>query len=1095
MATTILLAPVGAGKTERVLASLVETLDEQPFAKVWVLLATKRQEDHFRQRLVETQRQVFFNVEFYNFYELYQRLLDMAGNPQRQLTDSARTVLLRAIITELQPRFELYGNIADTPGFVRIVADFINELKQSRIYPEDLQRMAATPKDRDLALIYQAYQERLQTYRLMDKEGQGWLAVDELLTDARLAGDLRLLVVDGFDQFTPVQADLLSLLADRAEDTLITLTRVTGREATVGRRFERALNELQKRFHYPLVEILELADDGRHDDLRYLMQNIFLRDAPKRASSGGIRLIEAPDPAGEVGAVLRQVKRLLLHGTAPDDIIIALRDWERYRIHFSTFGKKYGLPLALHYGLPLGESPAVIAFMNLLELHRNDFRRRDVLDVLRSPYFSISLSPDRGQHAAPLFTLQDVDMLERVSLQFTVLGGRRVWLESILRASKPLRSEDDEPDTVLLTVDEAQMLCDRLEAFFDAMIPPLEATVAEYVLWLENLIGHDPDKNPEDDPVSIVPKPFTLDMIACIRCETAPDDIIAHDLAAMSEFKHVLRGLLMAAKLLHSVGEAADSPVSWDSFFADLRRGIASVSINPRPNRSGRVLVTTASDARGLPHSHVFVLGLSEGVFPAQVVEDPLYLDGERRALNARAAAKEAHFELDTRSERAADDGLFYEMICLSRETLTLSRPTLQDGNPWIESPLWRAAAQVFSDSAELISRERIGVGQVVPIRDAAARDEVVTAAVAGFVVGDDRILPAYAWLRTAESDYWQHVETGWRIETGRLVGRRYDQFSGRLRDAALIEQIARKLSRARVWSASQLNDYGVCGFRFFAKRLLRLEALEEPEEGMDAAQRGTLIHAILERTYRTLRDEGVVISPEYLDRALAVLNQAADFEFATAPERIGFRATALWKQEQASLRRKLQKLVQVDFSGDSPVNKKFGSLPRQPYILEAPFGIETPVEIDLGGEAGRIQLQGFIDRMDCLGDRVLVMDYKSGSTPIPVSEMESGRNFQMMVYLEGAKAILARRGHESADVVGGLFWHVSNQEISGDIHMDANGESSVNAAKAHLARYIAAGRQGDFAVHASRPDGGRCVRYCEFSQLCRVSSTNRRKQ
>src|SRR5690606_21288226 len=101
-----------------------------------------------------------------------------------------------------------------------------------------------------------------------------------------------------------------------------------------------------------------------------------------------------------------------------------------------------------------------------------------------------------------------------------------------------------------------------------------------------------------------------------------------------------------------------------------------------------------------------------------------------------------------TRAERASDDGLFYELICLPRETLTLSRPTTQAGNAWIESPLWRGAAGVFSDSAELIARERIGVGQVIPGIDAAALDEAIIASVHGLSVGDISAAAVSAWLR-----------------------------------------------------------------------------------------------------------------------------------------------------------------------------------------------------------------------------------------------------------------------------------------------------------------------------------------------------------
>ena len=71
MPTIVHLASVGAGKTEFALHRLLEFVHhtDKPFLKTWILLATRRQEVGFRQRLVELQADspVFFNVYFFIF--------------------------------------------------------------------------------------------------------------------------------------------------------------------------------------------------------------------------------------------------------------------------------------------------------------------------------------------------------------------------------------------------------------------------------------------------------------------------------------------------------------------------------------------------------------------------------------------------------------------------------------------------------------------------------------------------------------------------------------------------------------------------------------------------------------------------------------------------------------------------------------------------------------------------------------------------------------------------------------------------------------------------------------------------------------------
>jgi ATP-dependent helicase/nuclease subunit B len=1088
MTARLLRAPVSTGKTEAILTRLTQTLQADPFARVWVLLATRRQEDAFRQRLIDwdTGKNVFFNVEFFNFYELYRRLLDMAGNPQRELSDSARFALLRRVIMENLDTLELFRPIATTPGFIRIVADFIYELKQNRVYPETFQQEAEKrgTKDRDLARIYTAYQARLQEHDLVDREGQGWLAVD---TEMASVGTLSLLIVDGFDQFTPVQADLLQALAERADETLITLTHVPGREATVGRRFKQALTRLQASFDKTgqmlHVEDLPAVTSKQSDDLGHLSANIFAAAPDLRRSGGALRMVEAPDPATEAAVVLRRVRELLLDGESPDDIMIVLRDWERYRVHFTALRDKYELPLALHYGEPLLENPAVVALMDLLALHENEFQRRDVLDVLRSPYF-----------AFPMFAAADVDLLERISQRENVVRGRSQWLEA-LQAVSIHRPDDENDERDAATLDRLRQ---ALSAFFALVTPPVAAGIEGYIRWLDALIGEDPQDDPDDDDDDEATVPAedaaTLAMIAGVRASGTPEAVIARDLMAVQALKGALRGLLTAQTLIESLAEPNTGAVSdWTQFALDLQVALKNTVLNPRPNRHGRILVTSATDARGLPHKHLLILGLSEGLFPAQIAEDPLFLDSERGELAA------AGVPLATRYERTADDGLFYELICLPRETLLLTRPTLQEGKPWAASPLWRGVAGVFSDASAMIKRERVPIGAVVTLAQAVTVDEVALALTDQLnrqtITSETR--GAFGWMQAAHRPYWAHIERGRSVELGRLRETPGDHYSGVLASPDLIAIVGERLSEKRLWSASQLNDYGICPFRFFAKRLLKLEAVEEPESGLDAAQRGSLNHAILEQTYRALYAEGLAIHPENHDRALQLLDREAQDVFADAPQKFGFRADALWAQEKSVILRKLRQLINTDFSDDekrNPILKHFGTGERQPYLLEGVFGYSDDDErieaaIDLG-EDGRVRVGGYIDRIDRVDDSLIVMDYKSGSTKIPLDEMEIGRNFQMLVYLEGAKAIIERQS-PGLDVRGGFFWHLTNQEASGavDLH-DEEHTAMVEQARAHIAAHLAAGRRGDFANRPSKKENGKCVRYCEFHQLCRMHST-----
>jgi len=1093
MPSELLLAPVGAGKTEYALNQLHNVIEKQPFAPVWVLLPGRRQEDALRQRLVEgrQERRIFFNITFFSFYTLYARLLDMVGKPQRELDETARLRLIRGLLTELQQQKQLtvFQKIADKPGFAKVIADFIYELKQNVIFPEAFEEVAmrGTDKDRDLAIIYIGYQSMLRRNNLIDREGEGWLALEEVKKREDIGKNVAHLLVDGFDQFNPLQAQLLALLASRSQQTMITLPHIHGRETTLGRRFTEAKQRLVTAFNQAgqtLIpyEMPPLADPVRHQGLNHLIEHSFISSAPKLQAEECLTLIEAPDPKNEVLAVMRQVKRLLLNGTAPDEILIAVRDWGPYGPHFDNAAQRYGIPAVLHYGDALANNPAVIAPLHLLELNRYDFRRRDVLDVLRSPYFAV-----------PGINETSINQLDGISQEQQVIRGRKDWFDAIQAASVPITDEDGETYPALLSAEEANHLRHTLETFFEAITPPEAGSINDYIGWVEGLIGRDITVDPDESLDENNLPPYSLRMLERVR--QSNEAFTARDLKAIQGIKNVLRGMLTTQRLFAVLKLEQIDKIIWQDFLHDFKSAIGSVSLTNNTNRSGKVLITSVTDARGLPHEHVFIPGLSEGIFPRPTPEDPIYLDSERQALT------QAGIFLETQAERAADDGLFYELISLPRQCLTLSRPTIQNGAIWPESHLWRAVKTIFNDADIILERHKILLGGVVKAEDAAHRSEAVLAVADGLNQSTTEIVTSelYNWLLNQNKSHWRHIWHVRNIEQQRMMSRKLDNYSGRLRDPSLLAWVAAELGDKRIWSASQFNDYGLCGFHFFAKRLLKLEAIDEPEAGMDAPQRGTIVHAILEDTYRELTRRGVSITPEHMETAITILRDVAARILPTAPQTYGFRPSVLWTQEQVTLMRKIEALVRADFSDDSPLGKLYKGADRTPYLQEVPVSgddAET-LQLRLGGSI--VNVTGYIDRIDRIGDRAIVVDYKTGSTPIPTSEMIEGRNFQMMLYLLAGQAILEKQFQANPDapnqIAGGTFWHL-NRKVTGSINLDKPEDvDALEKAQTQLGEHLRQGRAGNFASVPNRKGGGDCSHYCDFTKFCRVSVMNRRKQ
>ena len=1078
MSATLHLATIGRDKTEQVIALLRQMAQARGGAlpKIWVLLATRRQELSFRQRLIEADsgQRVYFNIEFFNFYSLNARLLKLAGEPVRRLDGLTRHNLLRQLLADMQAQGELtfFQRIATMRGFVSVVADLIDELKQSRVDVDAFAAAAHSEKDRELATIYRRYQERLRQSELADVEGEGWLALATLQTRPDIIAAVDLLLVDGYDQFTPVQAQLLAELSRSRTPVHITLTSLAGDDQSrLPQRSRLARERLLGAFAAAGVELkqrkVETAADNRHPDLQHLSAIIF-RTPSGKPRGDAIKLIALPDPAEEVKAVLRAIKRLLLSGARADDMLIALRDWERYARYFESGRKDYNLPLLLQYENALHAAPVIAALIDLLGLAPR-FRRRDLLDVLRSPYIDAGLS------------LEQIDLLDRISLEQQLLGGAEAdWLEIIQLAQQRRGDARDDAGWTALSADQAEALAMRLSAFMRAVSAPDTAELTEYVRWLGGLLGADPQSDLE-----AVSNAYSLNIImrAWAHDREYPA-IVQRDINALNGLKRILRELLASDAILRATTRQ-DQPTEWPRFRSDLIHALQTQSDQrPGQSRQGQVLVTTASEARGLPHDHVFILGLAEGVFPAEASEDPLYLDSERERLQARGIG------METRAQRIDDRGLFYELISLPRRSLTLSRPTTQAGRVWIESHLWRAVNAVFDD----LPLETRPVGAVIDPAESANGAELMLALADRLNQPDawegENALRARNWLLAQSNlaESWRRLAQRRRIELGRLSNAPFDHYSGVLSQMDLLEELARLLGEDRIWSASQLNDIGHCPFRFFAKRILGLSQTVEPELGADPLHLGALNHKILEETYRKVRSRQLDLHEDNLNVALEILADVADDILPRAPELLNFRETSTWTEESEIHLKRLEALIKLDFSPDSPLNLgETRSVFRQEEFVEE-------VRIRLGGGVKPPRVTALIDRIDSVDGNLIVVDYKTGSKPILRSDIEIGRDVQIVIYILALMSSFEEFGAEE-DVAGGMFWHLRNLKTSGALATaDEEDRRLLNKAKALIANSLAMARAGQFPVQAEVRENGKCSRYCEYSHLCRLHASGRYK-
>lgn len=1042
--TSVLAAPPGAGATEHALQLLRRLQHEPDWPCAWVLLPDGIREADFRQRLPARAAEdcSVSNIRLLRFDGLVAQVLAMAGRSAPVLRQEERQGLLRDLIDDLarNDELELYAAATGMPGLLRAIAAFLDAMRHQLLSPEDFAAAAHSRRERELARIAARYRSTLAAQDRQDHTARLRQA-QEALDDAALQDELAqvdLLLVDGFDHFTPLQASLLMRLAACVRRALVTLPALPGRDSTAGARFRHTLSLLQQ--HSPRPLRLETLPAGS-ETLQQVAAQLFRPDVEPQQPGESLVLLEAPGPMQEARAITRRIRELLLEtDTRPEECLIALRDRARYASHLRMAGREHGLQLACTRGAPLGDAPAIRYLLNLLKLADDDFPLQDLLDVLRAPCFRI---PGLGR--------EEVELLDGIGRERRIAGGREAWLSAV----RDCKDSD------------ADALAQALGDFMDAVTVPGPTDSRGQWQWLRRLCGLGRETEAGG---------YTLAMRECASLE-GPAWLRAREGNALKALDRLLtRKARDNHRTMQAGGEAGN-----DTFWLEFRTAVENEDLEGEPPQAGVVLVVEAGEAAGLSARHLFMPGLSADSFPQRREVDPLHLPGERQALAARGA--------DLGPDRPGmDDALFVQLASLARESLMLTRPAVDRGTLLEASHVWQEVRRVCPEQEV----ERIR-GDVAPVARAASVEEALVTLAAGPAAksaGDLRV-----WLQREQAGLLEQVEHARTVEEGRLSPwHSHDRYSGVLSDPPLITQVAQMLGPDKVWSATQLNDLGAGCLRFLAGRLLELEEPWQPQPGLNALEAGSLNHIILERVYRKVAEQKMAIDPANLQEALQVLDCEAQAVFDDAPRILKRDLDALWPWEQQGMLSRLKAFVQLDFSAESPLGKQFPEEGRRVRWQELCFGWgddRFSIPLNVNGEIEELRLRGVIDRIDVAGTRALVADYKSGSTTIKRNEVQTGVNVQMPVYLHAARHLL-KQLDPGLQLAGGLFLHLRGATgSSGSLQTNEKDDALVAAAMTRVAANIAAARRGDFRVEPRLPAAnGRCVRYCEFAQLCRVKVT-----
>ena len=424
-----------------------------------------------------------------------------------------------------------------------------------------------------------------------------------------------------------------------------------------------------------------------------------------------------------------------------------------------------------------------------------------------------------------------------------------------------------------------------------------------------------------------------------------------------------------------------------NALFEDL---LMNVTLPDNRSRESGVWILNPMDAAGLHFRSVFIAGMDDRSFPRIPQADSLLTGRERSAL--RAFLQERHIPCprlalpETAEALIQEEILFLTVLGTATESLTLS------------------FTQNDTDGRERSPGEFFGRMRKLTHKTAEHGESFHTILPPESVLAEDEARQTNAWLSPPAPPIQQSNHP--------------------------VPALLQWLQDHPEFSATALESLNRNRLVFFIENVLGIKPDRTHEDNTDPADRGSVIHDILEQIYSVIAEQSeiyavpesrasvplasndrdgrspltwkisqqqteqgiplAVFNPAKTDEYLALARDIADHEFQRAehhPSRhLGHRA--VWNSEKEKLHKIIENIIRMDCDTAHKDN-------RYPALFEMKFDAEHNLPVTLVHGEETIRLKGKIDRIDLIFntdnrlEKVLVIDYKSKSRNDPINSLE----------------------------------------------------------------------------------------------------------